>query len=117
MPNEITDISYKILENENGQETPALFISCNINNKAEAEAFVAEVQQAVFSQLLMPCQEAKLLMITIIGGIKAEAFRRLWLPRVEADELFAALIARLETAVVVHGTPAGEIVGQASLLA
>lgn len=115
MPNEIADISYEILENENGQETPALFIACNINN--EAEAFVPEVQQAVFSQLLMPCQEAKLLMITIIGGIKAEAFRRLWLPRVEADELFAALMARLETAVVAHGTPAGEIVGQASLLA
>ena len=117
MPNEIADISYEILENENGQETPALFIACNINNEAEAEAFVLEVQQAVFSQLLMPCQEAKLLMITIIGGIEAEAFRRLWLPRVEADELFAALIARLETAVVVRGTPAGEIVGQASLLA
>ena len=114
MPNEIADISYEILENENGQETPALFIA---NNEAEAGAFVAEVQQAAFSQLLMPCQEAKLLMITIIGGIEAEAFRRLWLPRVEADELFAALMARLETAVVVHGTPAGEIVGQASLLA
>ena len=51
MPNEIADISYEILENENGQETPALFIACNINNEAEAGAFVAEVQQAAFSQL------------------------------------------------------------------
>ena len=49
MPNEIADISYEILENENGQETPALFIACNINNEAEAEAFVAEVQQMNYS--------------------------------------------------------------------
>lgn len=58
MPNEIADISYEILEDledENGRETPALFVACNIHNAAEAEEFVAEVQQAVSSQLLMAC--------------------------------------------------------------
>ena len=115
----IVDISQDILEDDEGDESQALFVACTFPDEADAVKYVAEeVGSAVrIDRFLAGSTPLDLLLITIIGPVSAEEFRAAWLAYCQTDPLLAAYVQATEQAVVVWGNEQGETLGQADLKA
>ncbi|WP_325198871.1 hypothetical protein [Kingella oralis] len=115
----IVDISQDILEDDEGDESQALFVACTFPDEADAVKYVAEeVGPAVrIDRFLAGSTPLDLLLITIIGPVSAEEFRAAWLAYCQTDPLLAAYVQATEQAVVVWGNEQGETLGQADLKA
>ena len=113
----IVDISQDILEDDEGNESQALFVACTFPDEADAVKYVAEeVGPAVrMDRFLAGSTPLALLLITILGPVSAEEFRAAWLAYCQTDPLLAAYVQATEQAVVVWGNEQGETLGQADL--
>lgn len=101
----IVDISQDILEDDEGDESQALFVACTFPDEADAVKYVAEeVGPAVrIDRFLAGSTPLDLLLITIIGPVSAEEFRAAWLAYCQTDPLLAAYVQATEQAVVWFG--------------
>ncbi len=113
----IVDISHDILEDDEGNESQALFVACTFPDEADAVKYVAEeVGPAVrIDRFLAGSTPLALLLITIIGPVSAEDFRAAWQAYCQTDPLLAAYVQATEQAVVVCGNEQGETLGHANL--
>ena len=117
--NQVLEITTEPITDENGKESQAIFVACDINDIENAAEFVCDEvagQFRVAQFLSLPSGAVSLLLITIIGQMSAEDFAETWREKCRQDTLLATFMSKIEQAVVVHGTADGEAVGEASLL-
>jgi hypothetical protein len=94
----------------------AIFIALDINDKKNADGFIAEVIQKFTMQKMISPPDTAMLLVTIIGDLTAEDFRDRWKNAVAEDLVVGMLLSKFTRADVVWGDAKGKTLDQKSLL-
>jgi hypothetical protein len=95
----------------------AMMMALNVGDPAGAEAFMPEVAEQFKLHRMVAPPDTSMLLVTIIGGLPAERFAAWWQQIAGRDGIVQAFMSLMVVADVVQGTPAGQQLSRASLLA
>lgn len=115
MNNTIARIAVMPVQSDNGL-THAISVALNIHDAATAQAFVGEVMQQVLLQRMASPPDTSVLFISMVGDLASDQFADQWKACVQREQAMQVFMGMMQTAVVIHGTPTGQMLGEASLL-
>jgi hypothetical protein len=100
-----------------GGPANAMMMALNVGDPAGAEASISEVAEQFKLHRMVAPPDTSMQLVTIIGGLPAERFAAWWQQIAGRDGIVGAFMSLMVVADVVQGTPAGQQLSKASLLA
>lgn len=102
------------LESANGTVL-AIMMALDVFDLERTDEFIQSAIEKFKAQRMCSPPETSVLLVTIVGAMSAEDFAQRWKAIASTDKVFHHFMSQLETAEVLHGTSAGQVLDTASL--
>jgi len=113
--NRITSLKTVDIGGDQGP-TWAIMVAADISEPSTLGEFVPFLVEQVKLQRMAAPPETSHLLVTVIGDVSAEAVASAWREYVASDPIMSVFMSRMAVADVLHGTAAGKVLGQVSLV-
>jgi hypothetical protein len=115
MTNRIHNVATQTAE-RNGRPFPMVLIGLDVEDLAEADAFMQTVVDAFKNQRMCSPPQTSGLFVTLIGALTAEMFKERWTAASQRDHIVKAFMGLMTEATVLHGKRDGTVISHISLI-
>jgi len=115
MKNEIKKIETVSIKTKDGI-SHAIMVSLNIFDLINIDPFLKKVIKDFKSQRMMSPPDTSLMLITIIGELSDEDFKKHWKNLTKTDDVLDVFLSQMTKADVIWGAKDGSVLGKSSLI-
>lgn len=115
MENTVKSLQTVEIETNNGLKH-AIMIAIDVVDLVRIDVFVQHVIHQFQLQRMTSPPDTSMMLITVIGNITAEEFKKYWVQYIKSDPIMTVFMSQMEKADVIHGTEQGGILDTVSLL-
>jgi len=96
--------------------THGIMVALDLDATDSEAAWVPELAEKLKLQFMISPPDTTLLLVTIIGPLRADALLPAWNALLAKDMVLRIFMGRLQRAAYVHGTPDGKQLAEGSLM-
>ncbi len=115
MPNRIENIATRLVKRD-GRQTPVIMLGLGVDDLASVDQFMTEVVATFRNHRMCSPPETSVLLVTLVGDLDAEGFKKRWAREVEGDPIVGSFMQKMTDAAVLSGSADGKVLGAASLI-